>query len=131
MDTSTRMLSTTEMAIRYGVTLRSLHFFEQTGLLQPARTESTCFYALKDQLRLEVILKGERLGFSLREIRKLIEHTGGEREQHSVKLVPLHSDELAKQAHEHQAHDHQDSKADLGSATEEHDVAPVQKLAVA
>ena len=76
MGTSPRMLSIVEMSARYGVTLRALRFYEQSGLLKPTREGSHRIYAAKDQARLELILKGKRLGFTLQEICTLIEHTG-------------------------------------------------------
>jgi DNA-binding transcriptional MerR regulator len=65
-----------ELAARYGVTLRTLRFYEQRGLLQPTRVRSSRLYTERDQLRLELILTAKRFGFSLTETARIIEaHT--------------------------------------------------------
>ena len=74
MSAPARMLGIVEMAARYGVSLRTLRFYEQSGLLKPLRDGSHRVYAPKDRIRLELILKGKRLGFTLQEISTLIEH---------------------------------------------------------
>ena len=61
-----------EMAREYGVTLRALRFYEDRGLLQPIRNGVTRFYPAAARARLELILKGKQLGFTLTEIRDLI-----------------------------------------------------------
>ena len=63
-----------DMAGLYGVSLRTLRFYEARGLLQPLRTGTLRSYSAKDCIRLELILKGKKLGFSLSEIAKLIDH---------------------------------------------------------
>ena len=72
MDTLAFRLTISDIAGLYGVTLRSLRFYEARGLLQPERSGTVRFYHPKDRLRLELILKGKRLGFSLAEIEALI-----------------------------------------------------------
>ena len=63
----------TEIAATYQMTLRSLRFYEQAGILAPARVGNRRLYSSTDKIRLEVILKGKQLGFTLTEIKKLIE----------------------------------------------------------
>ena len=63
----------TEIAATYQMTLRSLRFYEQAGILTPARVGNRRLYSSTDKIRLEVILKGKQLGFTLTEIKKLIE----------------------------------------------------------
>ena len=65
-------MNITQVAALYGVTLRTLRFYEDRGLLQPIRTNTARFYTPKDRIRIELILKGKRLGFTLSEIEKLI-----------------------------------------------------------
>ena len=60
------------MATRHNVSFRTLRFYEQQGLLQPIREGQERFYTAKDEIRLQLILKGKRLGFTLQEIGKLI-----------------------------------------------------------
>ena len=66
------VLTIGEMAREYGVTLRALRFYEDRGLLQPIRNGVTRYYSAAARARLELILKGKQLGFTLTEIRDLI-----------------------------------------------------------
>ena len=66
------VLTIGEMAREYGVTLRALRFYEDRGLLQPIRNGVTRYYPAAARARLELILKGKQLGFTLTEIRDLI-----------------------------------------------------------
>jgi DNA-binding transcriptional MerR regulator len=61
-----------DLAREFGVTLRTLRFYEDKGLLAPRREGLTRYYSMTDRSRLAVILKGKRLGFTLTEIRGMI-----------------------------------------------------------
>jgi len=61
-----------EMAAEFGVSLRTLRFYEDRRLLRPRREGSTRLYGAADRLRLQMILKGKQLGFTLTEIGELI-----------------------------------------------------------
>ena len=61
-----------DIARMYNVSLRTLRFYEDKGLLQPRRQGTARFYSARDRIRLELILKGKRLGFTLAEIFQLI-----------------------------------------------------------
>ena len=61
-----------DLARIYGVSLRTLRFYEDKGLLCPRRQGTVRFYGPADRIRLELILKGKRLGFTLAEIDELI-----------------------------------------------------------
>lgn len=67
-----RNLTIAEMATTFGVSHRSLRFYEQRGLLQPLRRGTTRYYRRADSVRLQLVLKGKLLGFSLEEIERLI-----------------------------------------------------------
>ena len=60
------------MARAYGVSLRTLRFYEGRGLLNPKRDGSARYYGSEDRRRLQLILKGKQLGFTLAEIRDMI-----------------------------------------------------------
>ncbi len=60
--------SIAELAEEYGVTLRTLRHYEQLGLLSPERIGTSRVYRQRDRIRLELILRGKRLGFSLDQI---------------------------------------------------------------
>src|ERR1700730_19086527 len=61
-----------ELATRFGVTLRTLRFYEKKGLLKPRRRGMARLYDSQDRGRLALILQGKRLGFTLTEIRALV-----------------------------------------------------------
>jgi DNA-binding transcriptional MerR regulator len=61
-----------EVAREFGVTLRTLRFYEDRGLIRPRRLGNSRFYGGADRVRLAMILKGKQLGFTLTEIADLI-----------------------------------------------------------
>jgi DNA-binding transcriptional MerR regulator len=61
-----------ELATSFGVTLRTLRFYEKRGLLKPRRRGTARLYDSQDRERLALILQGKRLGFTLTEIRALV-----------------------------------------------------------
>jgi DNA-binding transcriptional MerR regulator len=61
-----------EVAREFGVTLRTLRFYEDRGLIRPRRLGNSRFYGGADRVRLAMILKGKQLGFTLTEIAGLI-----------------------------------------------------------
>ena len=61
-----------EMASVFQVSPRTLRFYEERGLLEPVREGVSRFYGPHDRIRLELILKGKRLGLNLHEIGRLI-----------------------------------------------------------
>lgn len=63
--------SISELASEFDITTRSIRFYEDQGLLQPARRGQTRIYSRQDRVRLKLILRGKRLGFSLAETREL------------------------------------------------------------
>lgn len=65
--------SVRELADEFGVTTRTLRFYETEGLLAPRRIGTTRVYTARDHTRLVLILRGKRFGMSLPEIREIIE----------------------------------------------------------
>ena len=61
-----------EMAREFRVTLRTLRFYEDRNLIRPRRMGNARYYGGPDRVRLEMILKGKQLGFTLAEISELI-----------------------------------------------------------
>ena len=61
-----------DLAREFGVTLRTLRFYEDRGLLSPRREGTARIYDARDRSRLSVILKGKQLGFTLTEIRAMV-----------------------------------------------------------
>lgn len=62
-----------DMARTFGVTLRALRFYEDKGLLNPVRQGTTRLYTHRDRARLKLILLGRKVGFSLREVKQIMD----------------------------------------------------------
>lgn len=62
-----------ELARDFDVTTRTIRFYEEAGLLNPARDGQQRVYTDADRVKLKLILRGKRLGFSLSESRDIIE----------------------------------------------------------
>jgi DNA-binding transcriptional MerR regulator len=76
-----------DLAREFGVTLRTLRFYEDRGLLSPRREGTARIYDARDRARLSVILKGKQLGFTLTEIRAMVaEERGSEVPAANLKL---------------------------------------------
>lgn len=69
----------TELAREFNVTPRAIRFYEDHGLLTPARAGRARVYSKADRTRLKLTLRGKRLGLSLAEIRELIDMYDGVR----------------------------------------------------
>ena len=65
----------TELSREFDITPRAIRFYEDQGLLQPARAGAgqARVYAQRDRTRLKLTLRGKRLGLSLSEIRELVD----------------------------------------------------------
>src|SRR6476619_3165847 len=70
---SARIYSIAELAREFGITARTMRFYEDEGLIKPRRQGLTRLYSTHDRTRLGWILRGKRLGFSLAEIKELID----------------------------------------------------------
>jgi DNA-binding transcriptional MerR regulator len=57
-----------DLAREFGISTRAIRFYESKGLLDPERVGSTRVFRRRDRARLILILRGKRLGFSLRDI---------------------------------------------------------------
>jgi DNA-binding transcriptional MerR regulator len=67
------LMTIREMCTEYGVTPRTLRFYEARELLAPHRVGQKRLFTRRDRARLKLILRGKRFGFSLEEIRELLE----------------------------------------------------------
>ena len=61
----------------FGVTPRTIRFYEDKGLLAPKRERGMRTFGPRDHLRFEKIMRGKRLGFSLEDIRSVFDITDG------------------------------------------------------
>jgi DNA-binding transcriptional MerR regulator len=61
-----------EVADEFSVTLRTLRFYEDKGLINPKRVGTSRFYGRREKARLRLILLGRDIGFSLEDIREML-----------------------------------------------------------
>jgi DNA-binding transcriptional MerR regulator len=61
-----------DLAEEFGVTLRTLRFYEDRGMLRPRREGMNRLYGRRDRARLKLILLGKRVGLSLSEIKEML-----------------------------------------------------------
>ena len=65
--------SISDLSAEFGVTARALRFYEDEQLIAPERRGTARIYSQRDRARLAWILRGKRVGFSLAEIREMID----------------------------------------------------------
>jgi DNA-binding transcriptional MerR regulator len=70
---ASRTFSIAELAEEFDVTARAIRFYEDVGLLEPARAGRNRVYTQRDRTRLKLTLRGKRLGLSLQEIKQLVD----------------------------------------------------------
>jgi DNA-binding transcriptional MerR regulator len=69
----TRTWSIGELADQFQTTLRTIRHYEELGLISPSRNGRQRVYTERDRVRLQLILRGKRLGFTLDEIAHIID----------------------------------------------------------
>ena len=78
-----------ELASAFALSPRAIRFYEDQGLLAPERAGTQRIYTKRDRARLQLILRGKRLGFSIADIREfldLYDAGGGNRRQMAMTL---------------------------------------------
>jgi DNA-binding transcriptional MerR regulator len=70
---STQTYTISDLCEEFGVTARALRFYEDEGLIAPSRQGLARIYSWRDRARLAWILRGKRVGFSLADIREMID----------------------------------------------------------
>jgi len=73
MNEPAETYSIADLAREFDVTYRAIRFYEDEGLLSPGRDGTRRVYSKRDWVRLKLILRGKRLGFSLAEVREMLE----------------------------------------------------------
>jgi len=73
---STRTYTIRQLTKEFSVTARTLRFYEDEGLIAPERRGQTRIYSTRDRARIILILRGRRVGFSLAEIREILDLYG-------------------------------------------------------
>ncbi|KAE9631430.1 MerR family DNA-binding transcriptional regulator [Parasedimentitalea maritima] len=86
-----------EMCDAYDVTPRTLRFYEAKELLFPIREGQKRLFTKRDRARLKLILRGKRFGFSLEEIRQLLDlyHMGDQQHTQLSRTYDIACDRLA------------------------------------
>lgn len=120
--TTERDYGISELAHEFDITARAIRFYEDKGLITPRREGQRRIYTARDRVRLMLILRGKRLGFSLREIQEILDlydagrneagqirHLLGKmaerresllRQREDIDLILTEIDGLEKQCHE-------------------------------
>jgi DNA-binding transcriptional MerR regulator len=80
-------LTISQMAAKFGVTPRTLRFYESKGLLSPAREGRGRIYTRTDQQHIALILKGRKLGFTISEIVQMIAAEDGRASTQALKMT--------------------------------------------
>ncbi|MGB0847051.1 MAG: MerR family transcriptional regulator [Thiolinea sp.] len=83
-----KLWTISELGDEFGISTRTIRFYEDKELLQPQRVGINRVYNYRDRARLQLILRGKRLGFSLNEIKEYID-------LYNVKLDPMHNEQLS------------------------------------
>ncbi len=92
-DAETRDLySIADLASEFGISTRAIRFYESKGLLSPERVGATRIFRKRDRARLILILRGKRLGFTLRDISDYLSLYDADRSQ-QVSLLAEKVDE--------------------------------------
>jgi DNA-binding transcriptional MerR regulator len=91
-----------ELAKEFGVTPRAIRFYEDKGLIRPARDGMNRVFSNRERARLKMILQGKRVGLALGDIREIIDLYDlgdGQRRQMQTSLTKFedHLDDLRKQ----------------------------------
>jgi DNA-binding transcriptional MerR regulator len=96
-----RIYSIAELAREFAVTSRTIRFYEDEGLIKPRRQGTQRLYSVGDRARLGWILRGKRLGFTLSEIKELldlyhVDRTGLQQMRELLRRSRLHIEDLER-----------------------------------
>ncbi len=95
--TDDRIMTIREMCDAYDVTPRTLRFYESKELLFPIREGQKRLFTKRDRARLKLILRGKRFGFSLEEIRQLLDlyHMGDQQQTQIARTYEIAQQRLS------------------------------------
>ena len=96
MNAETRdLFAIADLAREFGISTRAIRFYEVKGLLSPERVGATRIFRRRDRARLILILRGKRLGFSLRDISDYLSLYDANRSQQVSLLIDKVDERLA------------------------------------
>ena len=96
VDMTTEKMTIRQMCDAYDVTPRTLRFYEAKELLFPIREGQKRLFTKRDRARLKLILRGKRFGFSLEEIRQLLDlyHMGDQQQTQIARSYEIAKERL-------------------------------------
>ncbi len=89
------LFSIADLASEFGISTRAIRFYESKGLLSPERVGATRIFRRRDRARLLLILRGKRLGFSLRDISDYLSLYDADRNQQVTLLTEKVDERIA------------------------------------
>ena len=105
-DASSELFGIAELCREFGITLRTIRFYEDKGLLSPRRVGGTRVYTRRDRARLALILRSKAIGASLAEIKHYLDLYGahGEGRTQQLKFVMDRTDQAIADLETKRAH---------------------------
>lgn len=105
-DGTGELFGITELCREFGITLRTIRFYEDKGLLAPRRVNGTRVYTRRDRARLALILRSKAIGASLAEIKHYLDlyGAGGEGRVQQLKYVLQRTDAAIDALEQKRAH---------------------------
>ena len=97
--------SISELAAEFGITTRTIRFYEEKGLIHPQRAGQKRLYSAADRVRIKLILRGKRIGMSLQESVEVIdlydpEHNNRGQLHSLISTVQSKRERLLRQKHD-------------------------------
>ena len=105
-EAESELFGIAELCREFGITLRSIRFYEDKGLLTPRRVGGTRVYTRRDRARLALILRSKTIGASLAEIKHYLDLYGahGEGRTQQMKFVLARTDQAIAELETKRAH---------------------------
>ena len=105
-EDSSELFGITELCQEFGITLRTIRFYEDKALLKPRRINGTRVYSKRDRARLALILRSKAIGASLAEIKHYLDLYGahGEGRVQQMKFVLERTDTAITELETKRAH---------------------------
>jgi DNA-binding transcriptional MerR regulator len=105
-DGGAELFGITELCTEFGITLRTIRFYEDKGLLSPRSVSGARVYTRRDRARLALILRSKAIGASLGEIRHFLDLYGthGEGRVQQMRYVVQRTDEAIAELETKRAH---------------------------
>ena len=105
-EADSELFGITELCREFGITLRTMRFYEDKGLLAPRRIGGTRVYTRRDRARLALILRSKAIGAPLAEIKRYLDLYGahGEGREKQLSFVLQRTDATIAELEQKRAH---------------------------